>query len=161
DERTVTILRSCRQVVYDIVRKHNGRVFGSAGDSFMIECASAIDAVLCAVEIQGALWKRNKGLPKEQEMWLRTGVSVGEAIDEGGILHGEHVNVAVRLQEACPTGGIVISEPVYAQVVGKVGFGFRPLGELMFKNISREFQVLEVITDHAGVAESAPALSII
>jgi adenylate cyclase len=161
DERTVTILRSCRQVVYDIVRKHNGRVFGSAGDSFMIECAKPIDAVLCAVEIQGALRNRNKGLPKEQQMWLRTGVSVGEAIDEDGVLHGEHVNIAARLQEACPTGGIVISEPVHAQVAGKVDFGFRPLGELTFKNISHEFQVLEVITDQAGMPESAPALSIV
>ena len=161
DERTVTILRSCRQLVYDAVRKHNGRVFGSAGDSFMIECASSVDAVLCAVEIQGALRTRNKGLPSELQMWLRTGVSTGEAIDEDGVLHGEQVNVAARLQEACPSGGIVISEPVHAEVVGKLDFGFRPLGELMFKNISRECQVLEVITDHAGVAESAPALSII
>jgi adenylate cyclase len=161
DERTVTILRSCRQVVYDIVRKHNGRVFGSAGDSFMIECASPIDAVLCAAEIQGVLWKRNKALPKEQQMWLRTGVSVGEAIDEDGVLHGEHVNIAARLQEACPTGGIVVSEQVHAQVAGKVDFGFRPLGELMLKNIPRQFQILEVITDQAGMPESAPALSII
>jgi adenylate cyclase len=161
DERTVTTLRSCRQVVYETVRKHNGRVFGSAGDSFMIECRRPIDAVLCAVEIQGALWQRNKVLPREQQMWLRTGVSVGEAIDEDGVLHGEHVNIAARLQEACPTGGIVISEPVHAEVAGKVEFGFRPLGELMLKNIPGSFRVLEVIADQAGMPESAPALSII
>jgi TolB-like protein len=127
----------------------------------MIECAHPIDAVLCAVDIQGALRQRNKDLPEEQQMWLRTGVSVGEAIDEDGVLHGEHVNIAARLQEACPTGGIVVSEPVHAEVAGKVDFGFRPLGELMLKNIPRRFQVLEVITDRADMPESAPALSII
>src|SRR5689334_9567152 len=95
DERTVTILRSCRELVYDVVRKHNGHVFGSAGDSFMIECTHSVDAVLCAIAIQAALKKRNEGLAREQQMWLRTGVSVGECLDEDGVLHGEHVNIAV------------------------------------------------------------------
>ena len=96
DELTVTLLSSCRQIVCDAANKHNGRVFGTAGDSFMIEFARPVEALRCAMEIQSALRRRNRELPDDQQMWLRTGVSSGSVIDDGGVLYGESVNIAAR-----------------------------------------------------------------
>src|ERR1700730_16815740 len=120
DEMTVRALSSCRKIIHRIVAKHNSRVFGSAGDSFMIECTDPILAVECAVEIQAALRQSNNGIPEAQQMWLRVGVNLGDVIEDDGVLHGESINVAVRLQEACPSGGVVVSELIHSRVSGSI-----------------------------------------
>ena len=100
DELTVTVLHSCREIVHQIVSKHTGRVFGTAGDSFMAEFASSVEALQCALEIQSALGQRNKDLPENEQMWLRTGITSGIVIeDDHSVLYGESVNVAAELPE--------------------------------------------------------------
>jgi adenylate cyclase len=161
DEMTVRQLRTCRDIIKEFVRKHHGRVFGGSGDSFMIEYDSPIEAVRCAIAVQGALRQRNKELPDDQRMWLRTGVNIGDVIEDDGVLHGTSINIAVRLQEACPSGSVLVSDLIYDQLNGQIEVGFRPIGELSLKNIPDTVRILEVITDEADVLESAPALAIV
>src|SRR5215475_5695818 len=77
NELTVRELRSCTNIVNEIVGQHQGRLFGGSGDSFMIEHITPAQAVRCAVAIQSALRQHNNGLPEERRMWLRTGINVG------------------------------------------------------------------------------------
>ena len=160
--RTVTVLCACREIIDGLVGRHGGRVFGSAGDSLMIEFAEPIEALRCAVAVQRAIRQRNRIVPEAERMWFRTGVNVGEVIQEdNGVLHGQSVNIAVRLQEACPVGGVVTSSLVRARIGDAAEFRLRSLGELSFKNIQSPIEVLEVVMAEADLPERTPALTIV
>ena len=96
--------------------QHNGRVVGTAGDSLLVEFASAVAAVECAVAVQRGMIERNADQPKEQHMQLRIGVNLGEVIVDGEDIYGDGVNVAARLETLCEPGGIALSGNVYEQV---------------------------------------------
>jgi adenylate cyclase len=67
---------------------------GSAGDSLLIEFASAVNAVECAVQMQQDLAARNGHLPENRRMAFRMGLNLGDVIAEGGTIHGDSVNIA-------------------------------------------------------------------
>ena len=150
DELAVTALSACRALVAGCVARHHGRTFGIAGDDFMIEFSNPLEAVRCAMEIQGDLKRRNSGQLPDQQVWLRTGIEVGEVIDENGLLYGSGVNVAARLQEICPSGGLVVSKVVCSSVEGRLEVRFRSLGAMMLKNIKEPLEAFELTSNSAG-----------
>ncbi|MGE0744089.1 MAG: adenylate/guanylate cyclase domain-containing protein [Rhodospirillales bacterium] len=107
---------------------HGGRIFKTTGDGFLIEFASAVDAVRCAVDLQRAMEGR--------DLMLRIGVNLGDVILEGEDLFGDGVNVAARLEGIAQPGQVCISEDVFRQVRGKVEAAFDDLGEQRLKNIA-------------------------
>lgn len=157
DVQTVADLDSCSQVVTQHVGAHHGRQFGAAGDSYMIEFPEPLDAVRCGLAIQAALKERNRELPSERQMWLRMGVETSVAVDDKGVLHGDGVNVAVRLQEACPRGGVLISRSVCTNVEGKVDAAWRTLDTLLFKNIQYPVEAIEVVCEATAASQEPPA----
>jgi len=80
DESTLSQLLACRQVLDDIVAAGGGRMFGVAGDSWMAEFASPVEAVRCAVECQRAIEARNGELPEEKRIRYRIGIHMGDVI---------------------------------------------------------------------------------
>jgi len=72
EEATLAILRTYRAVIGDLVAKHGGRIFNTAGDAVLAEFGSAVEAVRCAISIQEDLAVRNSQLPEEGQMWFRT-----------------------------------------------------------------------------------------
>src|SRR5687767_324256 len=87
------------EVIEPRISQLHGRIVGSAGDSLLVEFASAVNAVKCVVEMQEALSERNAQLPEAQRMAFRMGVNLGDVIAEGGTIHGDGVNVAARLEK--------------------------------------------------------------
>ena len=81
---TLEILNDYREAISGLVTGHDGRIFGTAGDSVLAEFASAINAVQCASEIQNELRWRNKALSAERQLRFRVGINVGDVILEGG-----------------------------------------------------------------------------
>lgn len=144
EEGTLRNLGTCRMVISDLVAEHGGRVFGTAGDSVIVEFASAVNAVRAGVAIQRALELRNAGLPKGKRMDLRIGINLGDVVAEGDDLFGDGVNVAARLQEVANTAGICISSSIREQIEGKLQFPLTPLGERLLKNILRPISVCRV-----------------
>jgi len=159
--RTVMGLRACHNILKGLVKTHGGRIFGRAGDSFMVEIPQPAAAVRCAVALQGRLRQRNCDLPETERMWLRVGVSFGEVIEDEGALHGQRVNIAVRLQEACPRDSVVICDALYARLGSETEFGFRPLGELPLKHIEQPIAVYEIIMPESDLSDSTPAMSVV
>ena len=119
EEATLRTLGAYRDTIANLVSEHSGRVFGSAGDSVIIEFASPVQAVRTAVAIQRALNRRNADLPQGRRMEFRIGINLGDVMAEGDDLLGDGVNVAARLQEAAATNGICISGAVRDQIEGK------------------------------------------
>jgi TolB-like protein/class 3 adenylate cyclase len=163
EEATLRILERYRRTISELVDEHAGRIFGSAGDSFIAEFTSAVQAVRAAVAIQRALDRHNADLPKDRRMDFRIGINVGDVIADKDNLFGDGVNVAARLEGVAEPGGICISGTVRDQIEGKLNFALRPLGERSLKNISRPVSVYSVDwhPEHplaTGVFGGAPAL---
>ena len=144
EEGTLRTLGTYRSAISDLVAEHNGRIFGTAGDSVIAEFASAVQAVRSAVAIQRALQRRNADLEQAQRMEFRIGINIGDVIADGDDLLGDGVNVAARLQEVAAPAGICISGALRDQVDGKLTFPVAHLGDRMLKNIPRPVQAYRV-----------------
>lgn len=139
EDGALLLFNECRSLIEELIQKHNGRVFGAAGDSLMAEFQSPVEAVRSAVEVQHELAVIGEKLPNEQRMQFRLGLNLGDVVNKDGNLFGEAVNVASRLEGLTDPGGISISETVYEQVKHLPNFEFQDLGFLNLKNIP--FQV--------------------
>src|SRR5215813_11348887 len=113
---TLRIVAAHLALMRSLVEQHGGRAVGSRGDSLLAEFPSVVEAVQCAVEMQQALKERNVELPVTRRVEFRMGINLGEIVVEGEQIHGEGINIAVRLEGLAEAGGIFISEIVYEQV---------------------------------------------
>ena len=154
EERTVRVFRGHREIFESLVKLHRGRIFNTAGDALLAEFNSAVEAVRCATEIQGALRTRNEHLAPEEKMLFRIGINLGDVIVQGDDLLGDGVNVAARIQTATEPGGICISGSVYDQIQNKLSLDFKLLGDQIYKNIAKPVRTY-TITE--GAAVTAPA----
>ena len=141
EEATLSTLKAYREVIDRRVNDHRGRVFGSAGDSVIVEFASPVEAVRCALEIQTELEGRNADLAEDRRMRFRIGVNLGDVMAEGDNLFGDGVNIAARLEELAEPGNVFISGKVYDEVAGKTDGNFTDCGEHEVKNIARPVHV--------------------
>lgn len=144
EDGTLDRLRAYREVMSSLTERHNGRIVNTWGDAVIIEFTSVIEAVQCAVDIQNELTLRNADLPEMNRMEFRVGINLGDIMVEGDDIYGEGVNVAARLQELAPRGGIMLSQSVYDQVKAKVALGFDPLGPQVVKNVSEPVETYAV-----------------
>ncbi len=144
EEGTFRALRTCRQAIDRLVGDHQGRIFGTAGDSVIAEFASPVEALRCAVELQQAIEKNGDNLPDESRMRFRIGINLGDVMVEGTDLIGDGVNVAARIQELAQPGEICISAGVHELVKNKLALAYDDLGDLAVKNIAEPVRVHRV-----------------
>ena len=136
EDGTLAAMRDVWGTVFNpIVASHRGRVFKTMGDGALVEFASAVDAVECAVAVQGAMALHN-ARTNAPEIALRIGINLGDVVSDGDDMLGDGVNVAARLEAQAPRGGILVSEAIHAQVRGKVDVVFADAGDLALKNIA-------------------------
>src|SRR5262249_46004034 len=127
-----------------------GRLFGVAGDSWMAEFASPVQAVRCAAECQRALEPLNAGLSPEKQIRYRMGLHMGDVIAKDEGLFGDEVNIAARLQELSVPGQLVLSDAVFRHVLGKVDLRFSALGLRRLKNIAKDVSAFAAEVHTAG-----------
>ena len=145
EEGTLERLKALRRELLDPkIAEHKGRIIKTTGDGMLVEFASVVDAVRCAVEVQQAMPERNTGVGADNRIELRIGINLGDVIVEGDDLYGDGVNIAARLEGIAEPGGICISDDAFRQVRGKVEAEFADLGEQSLKNIARPLRVYRV-----------------
>jgi adenylate cyclase len=141
EEGTHAALTALRREVSDPrIAEHRGRIVKTTGDGLLVEFASVVDAVRCAVELQREMALRNDGVAKERRIEFRIGINLGDIIIDDHDIYGDGVNVAARLGALAEPGGICVSR-VRDQVRDKVDFGFEDLGDQQVKNIARPLRV--------------------
>jgi adenylate cyclase len=123
------------EVIEPKIAQFHGHIVGSAGVSLLVEFASAVNAVQCAVEAQEGLAAQNATLPEDKRMIFRMGVNLDDVIAEDDTIHGDGVNIASRLEKLAEPGSIYIGHNVYDQVKGKLAYTYSDLGEQQFHNI--------------------------
>ena len=72
---TLGRLKACRAIIDGLIASHRGRIFNTAGDSVVADFASAVDAVQCAVAVQGAITAESAQQLADEPMQFRIGVS--------------------------------------------------------------------------------------
>ena len=148
---TLSRHKSLRQgLIGATIASHNGRVVKSTGDGLLVEFASAVGAVECAVEIQRDMASRTPDVPVERRIQFRIGINVGDVVVEDGDIHGDGVNVAARIESLADPGGIFISGNAHHQVRNKVKLGFEDLGLHEVKNLALPVHVFRVLLDPAA-----------
>ena len=145
EEGTLAALKTHqRELIDPKIAEHRGRIVKTTGDGALVEFASAVDAVRCAVEIQRAMSERSAAIPEDRRIDFRIGINVGDIIIDEGDVYGDGVNIAARLEGIADRGGICISDDTFRQVRDKIDVGFDDAGERQLKNIERPVRVYRV-----------------
>ncbi|HZD25102.1 MAG TPA: winged helix-turn-helix domain-containing protein [Alphaproteobacteria bacterium] len=138
---TLGRLQEIRTNIIDpAVERHAGRTVKLMGDGALVEFASVVEALQCAVEIQRGLGARNAAVSERYKLHLRIGIHLGDVIVESSDIYGDGVNVATRLESIAQPGGVVLSKQVYDHIGTNVPVQLVSLGEQWVKNISRPIQ---------------------
>jgi class 3 adenylate cyclase/TolB-like protein/Flp pilus assembly protein TadD len=152
EEGTLSVLKTYRrELIEPKIAEHGGRIVKTTGDGALIEFASAVNALRCALEIQHAVAERNAELPRDRRIEFRIGINVGDIIVDTGDIYGDGVNVAARLEGIAEPGGICVSARVQEDTQGKLDVTFEDQGEQQFKNIARPVRVYRVRLDGCAV----------
>ncbi|HME22439.1 MAG TPA: tetratricopeptide repeat protein [Acetobacteraceae bacterium] len=160
DAGTLSRIRTLRHTLIDpAVDEHGGRIAQTAGDSLLIVFDSIEGAVRCAVEVQQHVPTYDGDQPSDRRIRFRVGVNIGDVIAEGADLHGEGVNVAVRLQSECPPGGICASRAVRDHMREQLDLAFEELGPLNLKNIARPVEAFLLRLGAEAPKATRPATS--
>jgi TolB-like protein/class 3 adenylate cyclase len=159
EEGTLDRLKALRRELVDPkIAEHHGRIVKTTGDGLLVEFASVVDAVRCAVEMQQEMPERNTGIAADSRIELRIGINLGDVIVEGDDLYGDGINIAARIEALADAGGVFVSNTVHDHVRDRLPFVFEDLGEQQVKNIARPVRVYRV-RDLGATAKtpSAPA----
>ena len=142
-----------REVVIPGIEQHRGRLVKDTGEQMLAEFSSVVDAVRCAAEIQHDMAGRSADLPEHQRIRYRIGINAGDVIEEPEDIYGDGVNIANRLENLAPPGGICISQLVHDQVRYRLQYHFVDKGEQFVKNIARAIRVFAL---QPGAAATLP-----
>src|SRR4051794_13278903 len=148
---TLAAIEGLREQAIDpLLAEHKGRVVKLMGDGAIVEFASVVDAVACAVAIQKAVGARQSDVPADRRIVFRIGINLGDVVVEGDDLLGDGVNVAARLEQLSEPGGVLVSGTAYDHLQGRLGLPLEFTGEQQVKNIARPVRAYRVRLD--GVA---------
>ncbi len=146
EEGTVARIRALRSELIDpAIASNRGRIVKTTGDGILMEFASVVDAVRCAIEVQKSMAQRNAKLGEDRRIDFRVGIHLGDVIVQAdGDLMGDGVNIAARLEGIAKPGAICLSEDAYRQVRDKIAAEFIDLGDKELKNIARPMRAYAV-----------------
>jgi adenylate cyclase len=138
EEGTLARLKAHRRELIDPkLAEHRGRIVKTTGDGMLVEFASVVDAVRCALDVQRGMIHRNTDVAQAERIEFRIGINVGDIIAEDQDVFGDEVNIAARLEGLADPGGICVSARVREDVYGKLDAAFEDIGEQQLKNIAK------------------------
>ena len=144
------LLEEHRGVVRPLMAKYHGKEVKTIGDAFLVEFASALEAVRCSLEIQETMRERNSRLPEEKRLQMRIGVHVGDVVHRQGDILGDAVNVSSRIEHLAGPGGVCITEQVYDHVRNKIDLPLEKLEGKTLKNVSLPLDVYRIVMPWEG-----------
>jgi adenylate cyclase len=158
EEGTLAALKAHRREVIDPkIAEHRGRLVKTTGDGALVEFASAVDAVRCALDIQRTTAARNANVSDDRRIEFRIGINVGDIITDEGDIYGDGVNIAARIEPLAEPGTICLSDNAYRQIDGKLPIDATDMGEQQLKNIAQRVRIYSI---RPGGALTRPALSL-
>ena len=164
EEGTLASLKAVRKGLVDpTIAAHRGRIVKTTGDGMLVEFASAVDAVRCAIEVQRGMAGQSADGHPHTRIEFRIGIHVGDVIFDDNDIFGDGVNIAARLEGIAAPGGICISDDTYRQIRDRIDAAFDDKGETALKNIARPVRVFALAGARqpaTNVVEPAPPLAL-
>ena len=139
-------------VIEPLVIEHHGRIVKLMGDGLLVEFASAVSSVVCAMSWQDKVAEHESASDASKALQFRIGINLGDVIAEDGDIHGDGVNIAARLEGLARPGGICLSDDVYRHAKGKINSRFEDTGEQKLKNVAVPVRVYTVVSGQSAVA---------
>ncbi|MCG6870868.1 MAG: tetratricopeptide repeat protein, partial [Gammaproteobacteria bacterium] len=155
ESAALALVQTQQDLLRPLIASHNGEEIKSTGDGLLLEFASALQSVECAVQMQQAVRARNRDNARAVPLELRIGIHLGDVEHRDGDVFGDGVNIAARIEPLAAPGSIYISEDVARQVDGKLNVALHSHGPQALKNIRRPVEVFEVIADTSGAPTSS------
>ena len=156
EQSTVDAITRYRPALIACVEQRRGRVVDSSGDNLLAEFRSALDAVLCGIEIQRDLAARNAELPDDARLDFRVGIHLGDVRVDGERIYGSGVNIAARLEALAEPGGVCLSASVHEQVRYHLDVEFEDIGDQELKNIPHPVRAYRVNSGGPAAARPQP-----
>jgi adenylate cyclase len=144
EELALELLEFHRVMLRGIFASYKGNEIKTIGDAFLVEFASALDAVNCSIEIQQNLHDYNSDCSEDRRVFLRIGIHVGDVVHKDGDIYGDGVNISSRIEPLAQPGGICISEDVARQVQNKVKVPLKKMGKQDLKNIDLPIKIYQI-----------------
>ena len=145
EEGTLERLKAHRRELIDpTIAEHQGRIVKTTGDGLLVEFASPVKAVRCAIEVQRGMVGRNADVSPQRRIEFRIGINLGDVIVEEGDIYGDGVNVAARLEGIAEPGAVYISRAVRDFVRDQPELVLEDLGERPLKNIAEPVRVFRI-----------------
>ncbi len=145
EDTALRLLEEHRSMLKGIFPKYEGVIVKTIGDAFLVEFASAVEAVNCALETQREMRRFNEGRGQNEKVMIRIGIHVGDIVHSAGDILGDAVNVAARVEPFAEPGGICVTRQVVDQVRGKVQCELVSLGTRELKNIRNPVELYRVV----------------
>jgi class 3 adenylate cyclase len=165
---TIAALKDRRTNIFNpLVTNHRGRVVKMMGDGVLVEFASAVNAVQCAVQLQQKMGEANTGVGEDRPIVLRVGINLGDVVVDGSDIYGDGVNIAARLEGIAEPGTVCISGTVYDQVKNKLKLDYEELGpQSLLPRLSQAditavvaYTFANAVRPHLNLAQEAPSLA--
>ena len=158
EEGTLAALKALRHELIDPkIAEHHGRIVKTTGDGALVEFASAVDAVRCAIEIQRVMAERSAARSDNRRIEFRIGIHVGDIIIDDNDIFGDGVNIAARLEGIAEPGGVCMSDDAYRQVRGKIEMACDDIGLQALKNIAEPLRAWRLNRGDQSAATAQPA----
>lgn len=151
--KMLKLLREHNLIVENATGQHDGEIIKRVGDAFLVRFESALNAVLCAIEVQTALREYNKGKTESDQVHIRIGIHLGDIVISEGDVFGDGVNVASRIEPLAHPGGICITRSVYDIVKKKMTVKAVELGPQQLKNVDEAVEVFHLLSETVGIKE--------
>jgi adenylate cyclase len=141
----VDLLEEHRKILRPLFPRHNGREVKTMGDGFLVEFASALEAVKCAFGIQKSLHDRNMAAPIQRRILIRIGIHLGDVVHSKSDVYGDAVNVASRIEPLADPGGISVSGQVYESVKNVLNYSFENLRIRELTDVADTIMVYKIL----------------
>lgn len=144
ESAALSLLHKHAEMLRPIFARHGGREVKMIGDSFLVEFSSALNASLCAVDVQTTSYEHNVANPSNKIV-LKIAIHVGDVVYRGADVFGDAVNIASRIESGASPGSICISQQVYDQVWNKIDHPITGLGKQELKNVQVPVEVYRIV----------------
>ena len=139
--QTINSFKSHKIQLFDpLISKFGGRLVKTIGDGILMEFPSAIKATECAISIQEGMLERNKHVHKDEGIFFRIGIHIGDIIVSDGDVLGDGVNIASRIESLAEPNGVTISDDTFRQVKDRLNIVWVDCGTKQVKNIENPIQ---------------------
>jgi adenylate cyclase len=143
DQKALAAIGECLAIVAATAAGHGGRLVKTIGDEAMVAFPGAAEAVSAAAEFQQRMTEHTR--ERNLRLAFRVGIHCGPALETGGDMFGDSVNVAARMVALAKSGQVIISAATAERLSSELRARVREVDILTVKGKEKDIAILELV----------------